>query len=81
MNIVLKSQSIIKCFIILRKEEIVDFRLDIDNHQNIYVWYQKEKFIDLLFKFGINTMSFNGSKTFVKYIIFEKINSTLKMYE
>ena len=26
-----------KCFVIIKKREIVDFRLDFDNHQNIYV--------------------------------------------
>ena len=35
MNDKLKNQSITKYFVVIKKEEIVDFELDFDNHQNI----------------------------------------------
>ena len=42
---------------------------------------RKSLLIYYLLEIGIDTMSFNGSKIFVKYITFEKIDATLKTYE
>ena len=41
---------------------------------------RKSLLIYYLLEFGIDTMSFNGSKTFVKYNTFEKVDATLKTY-
>ena len=41
---------------------------------------KKKLLIYYLLEFGINTMSLNRSKPFVKHNTFEKINVTLKSY-
>ena len=41
---------------------------------------RKSLLIYYLLEFGINTMSFNGSKIFVKHNTFEKIDATFKTY-
>ena len=41
---------------------------------------KKSLLIHYLFEFGIDTMSFNESKTFIKHNTFKKIDATLKTY-
>ena len=42
---------------------------------------RKGLLINYLLKFGINTMSLNENKIFVKLAIFVKFDTTLKAYE
>ena len=44
---------------------------------------RKKKYLLIyyLLEFGIDTLSLNGSKTFVKHNIFKKIDATRKTYE
>ena len=47
----------------------------------MYYTKRKSSLIYYLLEFSINTMSLNGSKTFVKQNIFEKVDAILKSYE